>query len=71
MLKCLAELEGGASEVCCHPGYPDGLTTMYREERLREIDTLCDPTIREEIERQRIRLCSFADLGSAVEIDDT
>lgn len=62
LLKCLANLNPGTSELCCHPGYPEGLNSMYRTERTREIDALCEPAVRQEIARQQIRLCSFAQL---------
>lgn len=65
MIQYIADLKPGISEMCCHPGYPQGLTTMYREERVLEIETLCHPKVIAEIERQQIRLCSFADIDFA------
>ena len=62
MVQYIADLKPGVSEMCCHPGYPQFLTTMYREERVLEIETLCHPKVNAEIARQQIRLCSFADI---------
>ena len=49
----LLALPGGATELGCHPGYADGLDTMYAAERERELDALCDP--------RRPRRCSLAE----------
>lgn len=50
-------------EVSCHPGYSIDFETMYREERAREVETLCDPGPRAAIDRAGIHLISFSQLG--------
>ena len=63
LIGTLASLPPGLTALCCHPGYADDLDTAYREERAREVVTLCDPRVRQTIERMRIRLASFACLA--------
>jgi predicted glycoside hydrolase/deacetylase ChbG (UPF0249 family) len=60
----LAGLPPGTSELGCHPGElaDDDLDTMYRDERAREVQTLCDPRVRACLAPLGIVLCSFADL---------
>jgi hypothetical protein len=59
----LARLPAGFTELVCHPGYADGLGTMYRIERAIEMRVLCLPEIRETLSRLQIELSSFHDLG--------
>jgi chitin disaccharide deacetylase len=62
LIAVLARLPTGITELGCHPGYPDGLRTWYREERLLEVRALCDEDVRAAVERLGIRLVSFRDL---------
>ncbi len=62
LIKLLAELPPGFTELGCHPGYADDLDSMYRQERVRELRTLCDPGVRGAIEDMGIELCSFRDV---------
>ena len=66
LIKILRELPNGISELGCHPGFADGLDTMYKSERTEEIRVLCDPRIKETIGAMGIELCSFADLPAKV-----
>jgi predicted glycoside hydrolase/deacetylase ChbG (UPF0249 family) len=59
LLKVLAELPPGFTELGCHPGEVDGLDSMYLREREREVKTLCDPRVRAAIGDLGIELCSF------------
>src|SRR5436190_3626011 len=43
ILNCLPD---GVTELGCHPGYGDGLATIYRKERAMEISVLCRPELR-------------------------
>ncbi len=70
LLGLLERLPPGVTELGCHPGYGDDLTTMYREERAREVESLCDPAVRAAVTGLGIELCSFADLGGAMPADD-
>ncbi len=66
LIGILRELPNGISELGCHPGYADGLDTMYKSERTEEIRVLCDAQIKEAIGAMGIELCSFADLPAKV-----
>ena len=57
------EVGEGWSEIGCHPGFvTDDFTSVYLAERETEVETLCDPRVREEIDALGIRLASYADL---------
>jgi len=63
LIGILRELKPGITELGCHPGDGDhDLCSVYRNERLLEVDVLCDPRIRAAIENEQIVLCSFAEL---------
>jgi predicted glycoside hydrolase/deacetylase ChbG (UPF0249 family) len=53
----------GVTELCCHPGYADGLRDWYRTERAQEVQALCDPRVRHAVEREDLRLCTFTDVA--------
>ena len=38
-------LPDGVTELGCHPGLDRDLDSSYRLERLREVETLCDPRV--------------------------
>jgi predicted glycoside hydrolase/deacetylase ChbG (UPF0249 family) len=64
LIDLLEQIEDGVTEVCCHPGYVDGLhAEWYIEEREQEIQTLCDPRVREAVRRLGLRLCTFSELA--------
>src|SRR5207248_11205646 len=63
LLKTLAGLPPGITELCCHPGYGDDLHSMYCEQRSQEVRTLCDPRLWAALAAERIELRSFASLG--------
>jgi predicted glycoside hydrolase/deacetylase ChbG (UPF0249 family) len=62
LLAILAALPEGITELACHPGYAEDLDTMYRSERAREVEALCDPRTRSAIETMGTELCSFGDV---------
>jgi predicted glycoside hydrolase/deacetylase ChbG (UPF0249 family) len=64
LIKMLAELPSGFTELGCHPGYADGLRSMYRRERLKELKTLCDPKVRNAMADMSVSLCTFRDAVS-------
>jgi predicted glycoside hydrolase/deacetylase ChbG (UPF0249 family) len=65
MLK--TEVQDGCTELSCHPGYIDAeFQSNYSIEREAELQTLCDPCIREAIVERQIQLVSFRDLGSVL-----
>jgi predicted glycoside hydrolase/deacetylase ChbG (UPF0249 family) len=62
LIAILASLPEGCTEIGCHPGLDDDVATAYAVERIREVETLCDPRVREAIAAAGIRLCSFHDV---------
>jgi predicted glycoside hydrolase/deacetylase ChbG (UPF0249 family) len=57
------ELREGIYEFCCHPGYFDpALEAVYHRDRELELRTLTDPALPAFLEREGIRLISYADL---------
>jgi predicted glycoside hydrolase/deacetylase ChbG (UPF0249 family) len=62
LVRMIASLPAGVTELGCHPGQGDDThDTMYRAERPREVRALCDPRVRAQIAASGVRLCSFAD----------
>jgi chitin disaccharide deacetylase len=60
LIKILAALPPGITELGCHPGEADDLETMYRVERAEEVKVLCLPQVRAAIVAMDIELCSFS-----------
>jgi chitin disaccharide deacetylase len=60
LVELLIALPPGITELACHPGYPDNITSMYRDERHIEVRTLCHPQVRATIADTQIQLRSFA-----------
>lgn len=63
LLAMLRSLPPGTTELGCHPGYTDDVDSTYRDEREREVRTLCDPRVRTAIEEEGIELRTFAALA--------
>lgn len=64
------DIQGGITELICHPGYVGtDLSSSYRAEREVELRTLCDPKIRQVLDRCGIRLISHHGLAGLKEID--
>jgi chitin disaccharide deacetylase len=62
LIEILTGLPEGITELGCHPGEGADIESEYREEREAEVRVLCDPRVRETIEREEIALCTFFDL---------
>jgi predicted glycoside hydrolase/deacetylase ChbG (UPF0249 family) len=58
-------LSPGWTEMGCHPGYADGLASVYRTEREMERQVLCDSKARAAVDRQQVQLSSFHDYAAA------
>jgi predicted glycoside hydrolase/deacetylase ChbG (UPF0249 family) len=58
-------LSPGWTEMGCHPGYTDGLASVYRTEREMELQVLCDSKARAGVDRQQVQLSSFHDYAAA------
>ncbi len=57
------EVPDGVTELSCHPGYVDReLRSRYSAEREVELQTLCDPLVRDALVAREIRLVGFRDL---------
>jgi len=62
LINVLATLPLGVTELVCHPGiHTEDLA--YGIERSIEVQTLCDTAVRVTLEADRIRLCSFDQVG--------
>lgn len=57
--RILSEVQPGVTELACHPGYVDGLASVYAAERELELQTLCSPSVRPALEGFGIQLCTF------------
>ena len=60
LVAIFRRLPNGTTELGCHPGADAALDSSYRDERLVELATLCDPRPRAELEVGDIQLVSFA-----------
>ena len=59
LIEILAALPPGITELACHPGVDDDLESMYRSERAKEVEVLCDSRVRAAIIAEGIELGSF------------
>ena len=66
LLRILATLPEGITELGCHPGTGNDLDSMYVHEREQELAVLCDPCIRQAIASESIVLCSFHDIADSI-----
>jgi predicted glycoside hydrolase/deacetylase ChbG (UPF0249 family) len=64
LIRTLAALPAGITELGCHPGLGDDVDSMYCAERAQEVQTLCDRRIREALTKEGIELRSFRDVNS-------
>jgi predicted glycoside hydrolase/deacetylase ChbG (UPF0249 family) len=71
LVRLLTGMPPGTTEMGCHPGYGEGLDSMYVYERAEEVRTLCDPRVRGALSAGQIRLVSFADLARDPATPDT
>jgi predicted glycoside hydrolase/deacetylase ChbG (UPF0249 family) len=63
LLRLLADLPAGVTELGCHPALAEDLDSVYVSERLEEVRTLCDPRVKEALDAAGIRLSSFAEIA--------
>ncbi len=64
LLLILVNLPEGVTELMCHPGYAEGLSSSYAAQRERELEALTHPSVREVIVTRNIRLVSFKELAN-------
>jgi chitin disaccharide deacetylase len=65
LIKTIEELPPGVTELGCHPAAEAEGESMYDTERVREVETLCDPRVRAALQRGGVELRSFADLRTS------
>jgi predicted glycoside hydrolase/deacetylase ChbG (UPF0249 family) len=59
LIRLVANLPPGITELGCHPGEAHDLDSLYRNERLQEVMTLCHPRVRAALVAAGIELRSF------------
>jgi len=59
LMKLLMNLDPGITELCCHPAKRIDFDTMYSDERVMELQVLCDSRVPELLAENHIELCSF------------
>jgi len=69
LIAVLNSLPFGVNELACHPGLEEDVEGMYRKERALEVETLCDPRVRDRLESLGMRLTSFAEINGANLVD--
>lgn len=60
LLALLGSIESDASELGCHPGYADGLRSVYTTERELELRTLTDTRVRRCVDELGLELVPWA-----------
>jgi chitin disaccharide deacetylase len=63
LVETLAALPAGITELACHPGLDPALNSVYRAERIDEVRSLCEPSVRAAMAAQGIQLRSFTDVS--------
>ncbi|HEY3018940.1 MAG TPA: ChbG/HpnK family deacetylase, partial [Solirubrobacteraceae bacterium] len=63
LVALVASLPDGVTELACHPGEGTEAPDAYDAERRAEVTALCDPAVRDALEREGVRLRSFAGLA--------
>lgn len=63
LVELIESLPPGRTELGCHPGIGTDMQSSYASEREQEVHALCDPRVRAAVEREGIKLRSFAQLS--------
>ncbi len=69
LLAILARLPEGVTELMCHPGYAADLEEAYAAPREQELRVLTDIRARQAVEREGIRLITFAEFAALPEAE--
>ncbi len=59
LVQIIETLPNGITELSCHPAAKADTQLTYDIERITELETLCDPGIREVLKRCGVELRSF------------
>lgn len=62
MLAIIASLEPGVSEIACHPAAEADIDSVYAQERVQELEVLCDPRVRDALEARGVTVTSYTEL---------
>ena len=63
LVRIIDALPAGTTELVCHPAEGIDCETTYGEERTREVETLCDPAVRDALAIGAVALHSFAQVS--------
>ena len=63
LVRLLENPPADFTEIACHPAAAIDFVSLYAEQRLQELRTLCDPQVR--AAAAQVHLCSFADLPAS------
>lgn len=61
LVDVVRRLPAGTTELGCHPAAVADFGSVYRDERVLELQSLCDPRARAAVNEAGIELCSFRD----------
>jgi predicted glycoside hydrolase/deacetylase ChbG (UPF0249 family) len=65
LISIMDALPEGSTELMCHPAHEDAelaASSSYAAVRVLELSALCDPAVKAAIQRDGVRLITFADL---------
>lgn len=63
LIALIEALPPGWTEIGCHPAAGRVPSSSYDSERQRELETLCDPAVREALNVTNVKLCNFAQVN--------
>ena len=63
LVRIVETLPAGVTELGCHPGADAGGDSTYGAERVREVEALCDASVRGAVVRAGVELVSFAEVA--------
>jgi predicted glycoside hydrolase/deacetylase ChbG (UPF0249 family) len=63
LLDIIRTLPADATELACHPAAAPDMDSTYKEERIVELKSLCDPRVRAAITKSGVELRSFRDFA--------
>jgi predicted glycoside hydrolase/deacetylase ChbG (UPF0249 family) len=66
LVEILRSLSAEITELACHPAETVDFTSMYADERPRELATLCHPRVLAAIEEEGVELVSFTALQAPI-----